>query len=189
MDRNDKRSLPAGGRRLGMPSNVEPDRLSRPAHGLFMWGSIILVWMLSLLPWRTWQGSPDVLILVIAFWCVYEPGRVGLVTAFIFGLLMDVHEVGPLGEHALSYTLVAYGAVVLHRRLQRFELWVQALHMLPVFFGAKLIAQAIHAWIAGSWPGWEWALSVLLTAAIWPLVGWVLHLPQRVADDVESTSV
>ena len=60
------------------------------------------MWLVSLLPWRLWQGAPDVLILIIAFWCAHEPRRVGLFTAFTFGLLMDVHDAGLLGEHALS---------------------------------------------------------------------------------------
>ncbi|MNT25192.1 Rod shape-determining protein MreD [compost metagenome] len=175
-------------RRLGTPSNVHPDRLSGPAHGVFVWATVLLVWLVSLLPWRLWQGAPDVLLLIIAFWCVHEPRRVGLFTAFFFGLLMDVHDAGLLGEHALSYTLVAYGAVVLHRRLQRFDLWSQAMHMLPVFFIARFVTQIIHAWLAGKWPGWDWGISVLLTAALWPLAGWVLHLPQRGADDAESSS-
>jgi len=88
----------------------------------------------------------------------------------------------------LSYTLVAYGAVVLHRRLQRFDLWSQAMHMLPVFLIARFLTQIIHAWLAGKWPGWDWGISVAITAALWPLAGWVLHLPQRGADDAESSS-
>ena len=84
-------------RRLGTPSNVHPDRLSGPAHGVFVWATVLLVWLVSLLPWRLWQGAPDVLLLIIAFWCVHEPRRVGLFTAFFFGLLMDVHDAGPLG--------------------------------------------------------------------------------------------
>ena len=72
--------------------NVQPERLDGPAHGVFVWASIILVWLVSLLPWRLWQGAPDVLILIIAFWCAHEPRRVGLFTAFTFGLLMDVRR-------------------------------------------------------------------------------------------------
>lgn len=176
-------------RKLGMPSNVEPERLARPARAGFVWGTIVFAWMLSLLPWKLWLGSPDILIVLIAFWCVHEPSRVDLLTAFGFGVLMDVHEAGPLGEHALSYTLVAYVAVVLHRRLLRFELWSQALHLLPVFFGAKLLTQVIHAWLDGRWAGWEWAVGVALTVVVWPFIGWVLLLPQRAAGAVESSSV
>ncbi|SIT21716.1 rod shape-determining protein MreD [Achromobacter sp. MFA1 R4] len=188
MDRSNQQAAGQSARRLGTPSNVHPDRLSGPAHAVFVWGTVLLAWLVSLLPWRLWQGAPDVLLLIIAFWCVHEPRRVGLFTAFFFGLLMDVHDAGLLGEHALSYTLVAYGAVVLHRRLQRFDLWSQAMHMLPVFFIARFLTQIIHAWLAGKWPGWEWGISVLLTTALWPLAGWVLHLPQRGVDDAESSS-
>ena len=56
-----------------------------------------------------------------------------------------------------------------------FDLWSQAMHMLPVFFLAQLVTQIILAWLAGKWPGWQWAVSVGLTVAIWPLAGWVLH--------------
>lgn len=175
-------------RRLGVPGNVQPERLALPANGLLIWGSLLGVWLVSLLPWRQWPPAPDVLALVVAFWCAHEPRRVGLGAAFIFGLLLDVHDAGLLGGHALTYTLTAYGSVALHRRLQRFELWSQAMHMLPVFVLAKLPGVMVMAWLAGRWPGWDWALGGLLTAALWPMVGWVLLLPQRHDDDVESSA-
>jgi rod shape-determining protein MreD len=161
----------------------------RPTHRAFIWTTLLLVWLISLLPWRLWPQSPDILLLVIAFWCVHEPLRVGMVTAFVFGLLMDVHDATILGEHALSYTLVAYVAIVLRRRLIHLDLWSQAIHMLPLFFITRLLTTVIHAWIAGKWPGWGWAIGMVLTAALWPLVGWALHLPTRGADDIESASV
>jgi len=170
------------------PTSVQPEHLARPAGPAFVWGSLLFVWLMSLLPWRLWPEAPDLLLLVLAFWCVQEPRRVGMVAAFVFGLLMDVHDAGLLGEYALTYTLVAYGAFVLHRRLQRFDLWSQAMHMLPIFLCARAVALAIHAWLAGSWPGWQWTLGVGMTAALWPLAGWLLQLPQRRSDDPESPS-
>jgi len=169
--------------------SVAPAPLARPVHGVQVWGSLFVVWLVSLLPWRLWPGAPDILLLLIAFWCVYEPRQVGMLAAFSFGLLLDVHDAGLLGEHALAYTLVAYGAWALHRRLQRFDLWRQAVHMLPLFFFVALLTQTIHAWLVGHWPGWQWVVGVVLNTAIWPLVGWILHLLQRNLDDVESTSV
>jgi rod shape-determining protein MreD len=176
-------------RRLGMPNNVEPERIARPARGLFIWVTLLGVWLASLMPWRQWPAAPDILALVIAFWCAHEPRRVGMVTAFVLGILLDVHDAGLLGGHALAYTLVAYGSYTLYRRLQRFDLWSQATHMLPVFVLAQVPSVLTMAWLSGRWPGWDWALGSLLTAALWPVVGWVLLLPQRHADDVESSAV
>ncbi|MCC7226490.1 MAG: rod shape-determining protein MreD [Burkholderiaceae bacterium] len=171
------------------PQLGRPDPLDNLTGTRFLWGTMLAVWMVSLLPWRSWPAAPNLLLLVIAFWCVHQSRRVGLITAFLFGLLMDVHDVGPLGQQALYYTLVAYGAHALHRRLLRFDLWSQGMHMLPVFLFGKLVDVLVGAWQAGFWPGWTWLISVMLTAALWPLVGWVLLLPQHRMDDVDGTPV
>jgi rod shape-determining protein MreD len=42
--------------------------------------------------------------------------------AFVFGLLMDVHEGALLGQHALAYTLLSFVAITIHRRLTWFGL-------------------------------------------------------------------
>ena len=141
-----------------------------------------------LLPWRLLPFAPELLLLVIAFWAVNEPSRVGMSTAFVFGILMDVHDAGLLGEHALYFTLVAYGGFVLHRRLVRFNVWVQAVHMLPVFVVASFLVTLLHAWMAGSWPGWNWLGAALVTVALWPLIGWLLQLPQRAPDAVDPSA-
>src|SRR5690606_32633129 len=78
------------------PIDTAPFR--SPSSGVFVWGTILFMWLLSLLPWRLWQPAPDLLLLVLLFWCLNEPRRVGLTAAFVFGLLMDVHDGGMLGE-------------------------------------------------------------------------------------------
>jgi len=158
----------------------------RPSSTVFVWGTILLVWLFSLLPWRLWQPTPDLLLLVIAFWCLNEPRRVGMLTAFIFGLLMDVHDAGLLGEQALVYSLVAYGAITLTRRLQHFNPVVQAVHMLPVVVIAEGLSSLVHAWLASEWAGWGWLWSALFTVALWPLADILLHLPQRRQEEIDS---
>ena len=63
--------------------------------------------------WRCWSTCcrsgrtpwmPDLLALVLVFWSVHQPLRVGIGAAFVFGLLMDVHQAALLGQHALAYT-------------------------------------------------------------------------------------
>lgn len=168
---------------------IDSAPFKRPSHPLFVWGTLLLVWLISFLPWRLWQPSPDILLLVIAFWCLNEPQRVSMLTAFVFGLLMDVHDAGLLGEKALTYTLVAYGAIALARRLQRFGAVIQAIHLLPVFVFSEAASRLMHAWLAGEWAGWQWLWSSLLTVLLWPIVDVLLHMPQRRLDAVDSGSV
>ena len=168
---------------------VDSAPFKRPSSPLVVWFTIVLVWMLSLLPWRQWAPAPDLMMLVIAFWALNEPRRVGLLTAFFFGILLDVHDGLPLGGQAFSYLLVAYGVGVLARRLRRFNAVVQAIHLLPVFCIAVTLKQICYAWLMGSWVGWGWALSAVLTTALWPLADLFLLMPQRRHDAVDAGSV
>jgi len=166
------------------PIDAAPFR--RPSSPVFIWVTLLLVWLISLLPWRLWDPAPDLLLLVIAFWCLNEPRRIGMTAAFVFGLLMDVHDAGLLGEHALAYTIAAYGAITLTRRLQRFSAMAQAIHMLPIIVAAQAVSRIVHAWLAGEWLGWAWLWSALFTVALWPLADILLHLPQRRQDEIDS---
>lgn len=179
------------GQRRSSLSSLEPIDASpfkRPSSPAFVWFTVLLIWLVSLLPWRLWQPAPDLLLLVIAFWCVNEPQRVNMLAAFCIGLLMDVHDGGLFGEHALTFTLAAYGSLLLRRRLQRFNSIIQAVHMIPVFVLAEAISQLAYSWLAGEWVGWQWLWSALLTVLLWPLADVLLHMPQRRLDETESGS-
>ncbi len=166
------------------PIDTAPFR--KPSSARFVWASLLLVWLISLLPWRSWPPAPDLLMLVIVFWALNEPRFVGLTVAFVFGLLMDVHDSGLLGGHVLTYVLATYGAIVLHKRLQLFGSVVQAIHMLPVFVVAMMIPHLLQSWLMGAWPGWDWLWSALITTALWPVADILLHLPQRREDEINS---
>src|SRR3546814_9104675 len=84
---------------------IDTSPFKRPSGLFFTWFTLILIWMISLLPWRLWQPAPDLLLLVVAFWCLNESQRVTMLTAFVFGLFMDVHDASLLGGQALTSTL------------------------------------------------------------------------------------
>ena len=92
-------------------SRVPTEHLLLPVEPRFIWLTLFLAWLLNLLPWGQVGGIPDALAICLVFWSVHEPRRVGMLTAFIFGILMDVHGSARLGEHALSYTLMVYLAL------------------------------------------------------------------------------
>lgn len=168
---------------------VDTAPFHRPSSVWLVWGSLVLVWLASLLPWRLWQPVPDLLLLVLAFWCLHEPRRVGLLTAFLLGLLMDVHDANLLGLHALNYVLCVYGILRLHGRLQHFNVWVQTLHLAPILVAAALVSRLLGAWLNGEWVGWDWLWTAVITGALLPLADVLLLLPQRRLDDDDVGSV
>lgn len=189
---NNARSASASARHRSSLTSLQPidaAPFKRPSGLVFVWATVIAVWLISLLPWRVWHMAPDLMLLVIAFWCLHEPRRINMAAAFVFGLLLDVHDSGLLGEQALAYTLVAYGTQLLSRRILRFNVMVQAIHLVPVFVLGEAVARLAHVWSAGEWAGWGWLWSALFTVALWPLADVLLLMPQRRLDDADASSV
>lgn len=165
-------------------------QLLLPANPLFIWISLVAALLLNMLRnmglWGRAAWSPDVLAVVLVFWTVHQPLRISIGAAFVFGLLMDVHQGGLLGQHAMAYTALSFLAITLHRRLLWFSVPSQAAQVLPLFavsHGLELILRLIGG---GSFPGWWMVLAPLLEAALWPVVSIVLLAPQRRAPDPDA---
>ena len=155
------------------------DQLLLPVNPVFMWGSLVVAFALNLLPFGRVAAMPDFMAVVLVFWNVQQPRRVGIGAAFAFGLLMDVHEGALLGQHALAYTLLSFFATTIHRRVLWFSLPAQALQIVPLFFAAHAVSTFVRLAAGGTFPGWNLLLAPLLEALLWPLVSLVLLAPQR----------
>lgn len=162
------------------------DQLLLPANPLFIALTLLLAFALNLLPIGRVPGVPDLLAVVLVFWGVHQPRRVGVGVAFLFGLMMDVHEGARLGQHALSYTVLSYGAIAIHRRLLWFGLLEQAVHVLPLFLLAKLVSMLARMAVGGMFPGWSLMLAPLFEALLWPLATLLLLAPQRRPPDPDA---
>jgi rod shape-determining protein MreD len=162
------------------------DQLLLPVNPLFIWVTMLLALMFNLVPLGRTPALPDVLALVLVFWNVHQPRRVGLGAAFVFGLLMDVHDGALLGQHALAYTLLSYFAIAIHRRLLWFSVPEQALQVLPLLLAAHLVALLVRMATGGIFPGWGLFAAPLFEALLWPLVSWLLLAPQRRPPDPDE---
>ena len=165
-------------------------QLLLPVNPLFIWGSIVAALLLNMLQhtslWPHAAWAPDLLALVLMFWCVHQPRRVGIGVAFAFGLLTDVHLAALLGQHALAYTVMAYVAAVMHRRLLWFSVPKQALQIAPVFVLMHGTDLAVRLIAGGAFPGWSLVLAPVLESLLWPVVNVLLLAPQRRAPDRDA---
>jgi rod shape-determining protein MreD len=164
-----------------------PHYILLPANPWFIIASLVVAFLLNLLPWGHWFGVPDFVALVLIFWSVHQPRKVGIGIAFLMGLLMDVHDASLLGENALSYTLLSYFAIMIHRRVLWFKVGTQALHVLPLLLMMQTVQLVIRVSVSGHFPGWLYFLESLVTALLWPVVTSILLAPQRRAIDRDDT--
>jgi rod shape-determining protein MreD len=157
-----------------------------PANPLFIWFTLLVGMMISMLPVGRVAWMPDVLAVVLVFWSVHQPLRFGVIASFLFGLAVDVHQASLLGQHALAYTTLSYFAITIHRRLLWFTVPSQAVQVLPLFAAAHGIELAIRMLAGGAFPGPWILLAPVLEAALWPVVSVLLLLPQRRAPDPDE---
>jgi rod shape-determining protein MreD len=163
---------------------LEPDtnhQLLAPAKLGFIALSIVVALVFNLLPWRDLRGVPDLVALVLTFWAIHQPQRIGIGLPFLLGLLMDAANGVLFGQHALAYSVLAFAAHTLHRRLLRFGLWPQALHVLVMLLLAQALMLAVRMFAGSTFPGWTYFLGSLIAAALWPLATLILLAPQRAA--------
>lgn len=153
-------------------------RILLPARTWFIYLSLLLAAVLNLIPLGRLPGVPDWFALVLCFWCIHQPLKVGMGAGFLFGLAMDVAHGALMGQHALAYVLLAYAASGLSRRVLWFPLFEQSLHVLPLLFATQLVMVLIRLAVGDEFPGLTYFLGSLTGALCWYPASYLLLLPQ-----------
>lgn len=161
-----------------MPATFSSSRILQPVRPLFILLSLLVALVLNFLPTSAWPWMPDWVALVIVFWSIREPRRVGMGSGFLLGLAMDVADSSLMGQHALAYVLAAYAATSLSRRIMWFPIGQQALHVLPLLLMVQAVQFAIRAVPGIDLPGLSYFLGPLIGAVLWWPLTFVLLLPQ-----------
>ncbi len=138
-------------------------------------GSFLVAAVLAVLPlpqWLLW-ARPEWVALVIIYWCIALPHRVGIFTALLLGLLVDALEGAVLGQNALSLSVLALCSLLVYQRLRVFSLWQQC----GVVFLLIGLHQVLGQWVQNLEGAGARSLLFLLpavsSALLWPVV---LHL-------------
>lgn len=150
--------------------------------------SIIAGLVLTLMPLPGWLQvwRPSWMALVVIYWLLYEPRRVGLLTAWLVGLMLDALRGVLLGQHALALTVAGFIALQFHLRVRVFPIGQQTLTV----FMLVAVFEFLLFWIDGvsGEPGNNWRrwLSVISSAAVWPLVSMALHGVRQFKDPAQT---
>jgi rod shape-determining protein MreD len=153
-------------------------RILLPVRPGFIAFSLFVALLLNFLPTSGWPWMPDWVALVLLFWSIREPQRVGMGVGFLLGLIMDVADASVLGQHALAYVLASYISVAISRRVLWFPLVQQALHILPVLLAVQGVQYLARAMPGVVLPGIDYFVGPFVGAALWAPLTFVLLLPQ-----------
>lgn len=139
--------------------------------------TLVVALFLTMLPLPAMAEDlrPQWVAMILVFWALALPERVGVFWAFGTGLVLDVATGTLLGHHALGLSVVAYVAVELHARVRIFPLWQQALFVWVLLILERLLA----LWVLGAtgqpMPSLSYWGSTFVGLLLWPWLYVVLR--------------
>lgn len=163
-------------------------QLLRPVGFGFILFTFVLAFLGNLLPWQAaLQGlTPDFVALMIIYWALHQPRRIGVGWAFTLGLMMDVADGSYLGQHALAYGVIAYLVLARQRQFAIFPFWQQALITLVLLVLSQALMLAVRLLLGDSFPGAGYFVGAPIAAILWtPLSNLMLmHQRKPVSDEL-----
>lgn len=114
--------------------------------------------------------KPYWLALVLIYWAVETPDRVGIGIAFVLGLLGDIIAGNLLGEQALRLVALAFIVLRFRARLRFFPMWQQTAAVLALLLNDRVIVIMVRGLSSLPMPVPTHWISPLIGALIWPFL-------------------
>ena len=132
--------------------------------------TLLGAFMLAIMPLPDWaiEFRPDWVTLVLIYWAMALPSKIGVTTAWFAGLLLDVSYGTLMGQHAVGLVLVVYVIHLQHQRLRLASLLQQAI----VIFFLLLLKQLLVLWVDGMLgrapDSWLYFMPTITSTLLWP---------------------
>ena len=170
---------------MAFVDHSKQQEILRPVKSSFIVLSLTLAMVMNLLPIEGLAITlwPDFVALTILYWCINQPQRAGISTAFIMGLFMDIGNASTFGQHALAYCIMAFVALVFHRRLSIFGILKQAPQIGLILFIGQFIMLLTGLLDGSQFPGRDFFLPSITGTLLWPFFSSLLRMPQKPRSD------
>lgn len=156
---------------------AEPRANGRP----IIFATLAIALWLSIIPlpdWARW-ARPEWVAMVMVYWVIALPHRIGIGTAFLTGLVLDLVEGSPLGENGFALAILAYLALILYQRMRMYTPWQQAGIVFVMIGLNQLLCHWVQTLTTRVTPTMLFLLPALISALLWPTVMLLLRKVRR----------
>ncbi|MDX1802889.1 MAG: rod shape-determining protein MreD [Alcanivorax sp.] len=131
------------------------------------------------MPGRLDWVRPEWLLMVLIYWVLAVPGRVGVLWGFFIGLYHDVLVGTTLGQWGLAYALGAYVMLAAYKRMRVFNGLQQSAVVFLLIGSASLLAFLVQESVGRTlYPPYTILYASATSALLWQPVVAVLHWVQ-----------
>lgn len=160
--------------------------MQQRAHSLWViFLSFFIAYLLAIVPFPDWAMNyrPEWVPMVLIYWVMALPYRVGIGSAWIAGMVLDVLEGSTLGLNALGLVVVAYVTLNLHQRLRMFSALQQA-GLVLALVGINLVLDHWLQIVTGQTvtSSLMFLMAAVTSAIIWPSLFQLLRHIRRSFD-------
>lgn len=147
--------------------------------------TFFIAYLLAIVPFPQWAMNyrPEWVPMVLMYWVMALPYRIGIGTAWIAGIVLDILEGSILGLNALALVIIAYVTLSLHQRLRMFSTLQQA-GLVLTLVGINLMLCHWLQIISGQTvpSNMMFLMAALTSAVIWPSLFQLLRQVRRSFD-------
>jgi len=147
--------------------------------------SFFIAYLLAIVPFPEWAMNyrPEWVPMVLIYWVMALPYRVGIGSAWFAGLILDILEGSALGLNALAMVIIAYVTLSLHLRLRMFSNLHQA-GLVLALIGLNLLLCHWLEIVTGQQvsSNMMFLMAALTSAVIWPSLFQLLRQVRRSFD-------
>ncbi len=152
----------------------------KQGNGIIAMSSVVAI-MLTALPLPDWAVNwrPAWVAIVLIYWCMAVPDRIGIFIAWFLGLLLDVQQGTVLGQNALGMILLAVLTINSHQRMRAYPLSQQAVLVCFYLLFYELIMLLISGYLGTRTRDWTYWMPAITSMLLWPWLFIVLRDVRR----------
>ena len=160
--------------------------MQQRAHSIWViFLSFFIAYLLAIVPFPEWAMNyrPEWVPMILIYWVMALPYRVGIGSAWVAGMVLDVLEGSTLGLNALGLVIIAYVTLNLHQRLRMFSALQQA-GLVLALVGINLVLDHWLQIVTGQTvtSSLMFLMAALTSAIIWPSLFQLLRHIRRSFD-------
>ncbi len=144
--------------------------------------SFFLAYLLAIVPFPEWAMNyrPEWVPMVLIYWVMALPYRIGIGSAWCAGLILDILKGSVLGLNAIGLVIVAYVTSSIHLRFRMFSS-IQQSGLVLILLGINLFLshwlEVITGYTAVS--DMMFIMAALTSAVLWPSLFQLLRQIRR----------